>query len=312
MTGSTGHAPRLRRRVTVRGVVQGVGFRPHVYVLARSLDLAGAVWNTADGVVAEVEGRDADVAAFCDRVGPEAPVLALVAGVAVEELPAAGGTSFTIRRSEHGPGRTFVSPDVTICDDCLADLTDPANRRFRHPFVTCTNCGPRFTLTTGLPYDRPTTTMAGFAMCEACAAEYADPADRRFHAQTVCCPGCGPRLSLARPGRDTTYDEAALGGGPAPRRRRRGGRRQGDRRLPPRVRRHQRAGRRHAAQAQAARRQAVRAHGPRPWRRPGTWSTSTTRRSACCRARPGRSSSPPAGPTPAWPTRSPRAAPTSG
>ena len=311
MTGSTGHAPRLRRRVTVRGVVQGVGFRPHVYVLARSLDLAGAVWNTADGVVVEVEGRDADVAAFCDRVGPEAPVLALVAGVAVEELPAAGGTSFTIRRSEHGPGRTFVSPDVTICDDCLADLTDPANRRFRHPFVTCTNCGPRFTLTTGLPYDRPTTTMAGFAMCEACAAEYADPADRRFHAQTVCCPGCGPRLSLARPGRDMTYDEAALGEA---------------RRLVAdgAVVAVKGIGGYHLV-CDATSEQATGTLRKRKQRgdkafallvrtvaEAGTWSTSTTRRSACCRARPGRSSSPPAGPTPAWPTRSPRAAPTSG
>jgi len=196
--------------VRVRGVVQGVGFRPHVYALARSLDLAGAVWNTADGVVAEVEGRDADVDAFCDRVGAEAPPLAVVTDVSATDLPATGGTSFTIRDSEHAPGRTFVSPDVTICDDCLDDLLDPGNRRHRHPFVTCTNCGPRFTITTALPYDRPATTMAGFAMCAACAREYADPGDRRFHAQTVCCPDCGPRLSLARPGRSTTYGDAAL------------------------------------------------------------------------------------------------------
>ena len=210
MTGPTGLTDRLRRRVTLRGVVQGVGFRPHVYSLARSLDLAGAVWNTADGVVVEVEGRAVDVAAFCDRVAAEAPPLAVVIDVSVGDLPAAGGTSFTIKDSEQAAGRTFVSPDVTICDDCLDDLMDPGNRRHRHPFVTCTNCGPRFTITTGLPYDRPTTTMADFALCAACAEEYADPADRRFHAQTVCCPECGPRLSLARPGRDTTYDEAAL------------------------------------------------------------------------------------------------------
>ena len=194
----------------MHGVVQGVGFRPHVYALARYLDLAGAVWNTADGVVVEVEGREADLAAFCDRVSRQAPPLARVTDVIVEDLPPVGGTAFSIKDSEDAGGRTFVSPDVTICDDCLGDLLDPGNRRYRHPFVTCTNCGPRFTITTALPYDRPTTTMAGFPLCEACAAEYADPADRRFHAQTVCCPACGPRLSLARPGRDTTYDEAAL------------------------------------------------------------------------------------------------------
>ena len=133
-------------------------------------------------------------------MGAEAPPLALVSDVdgrATSTLQ--GGTEFTIRESEQAAGRTFVSPDVTICDDCLADLRDPANRRYRHPFVTCTNCGPRFTITTGLPYDRPATTMAGFPMCAACAAEYADPADRRFHAQTVCCPDCGPRLRLVAP-----------------------------------------------------------------------------------------------------------------
>jgi hydrogenase maturation protein HypF len=210
MTGPTGRADRARRRVEVRGVVQGVGFRPHVYALARSLDLSGAVWNTGDGVVAEVEGRTSDLDTFCARVGAQAPPLAVVTGVAATPVPTEGGTGFTIRDSAGSGGRTFVSPDVSICEECLADLLDPANRRHRHPFVTCTSCGPRFTITTGLPYDRPTTTMSGFAMCPACAAEYADPADRRFHAQTVCCPDCGPRLRLDRSGRPTTYDAAAL------------------------------------------------------------------------------------------------------
>jgi hydrogenase maturation protein HypF len=199
-----------RRTVRVRGVVQGVGFRPHVYALARSLGLSGAVWNTPDGVVAEVEGAAPDIDAFCRRVGPEAPPLAHVDHVAWDDIHAVGGTTFTVRRSQGGAGRTFVSPDVTVCADCLADLTDPANRRYRHPFVTCTSCGPRFTITTGLPYDRPSTTMAGFAMCETCAAEYADPGDRRFHAETICCPDCGPRLSLVRPDRAPTYDEETL------------------------------------------------------------------------------------------------------
>ena len=200
----------VRRRVVVRGVVQGVGFRPHVYSLAQSLDLSGAVWNTSQGVVAEVQGDSANVETFVRRLGDDAPPLALVSDITTEDLPLVGGTGFAIRESEQAPGRTFVSPDVTICDDCLADLRDPTDRRYRHPFVTCTHCGPRYTITTGLPYDRPATTMAGFPMCAACAAEYADPADRRFHAQTVCCPGCGPTLRLVAPGRRTSYAEEAL------------------------------------------------------------------------------------------------------
>ncbi|MEP9385468.1 carbamoyltransferase HypF [Nocardioides sp. KR10-350] len=201
---------RTRRRVAVHGVVQGVGFRPHVHALATGLGLAGAVWNDADGVVAEVEGAAGAVEAFTERVAAEAPPLALVVAVVATELPVTEDEGFEIRPSERTPGRTFVSPDVTVCDDCLADLADPGNRRFRHPFVTCTNCGPRFTITTGLPYDRPTTTMAGFPMCETCAQEYADPTDRRFHAQTICCPDCGPRLALLREGRPALTGEGAL------------------------------------------------------------------------------------------------------
>jgi hydrogenase maturation protein HypF len=196
--------------VVVRGVVQGVGFRPFVYALARSLDLAGEVRNTGDGVVVEVEGDPGALAAFVARLSTDAPPLALVVGVTESDVPARGGTDFTIQPSSEGPGRTFVSPDVSICDDCLTELRDPTDRRHRHPFITCTNCGPRFTVTTGLPYDREHTTMAGFALCEACAREYADPADRRFHAQTVCCHDCGPRLHLVAPGRPTSLDEAAL------------------------------------------------------------------------------------------------------
>jgi hydrogenase maturation protein HypF len=197
LTGVTGTTTSpSRRRIVVRGVVQGVGFRPHVFALARKLELAGAVWNNADGVVVEVEGDPADLDAFRRGLRDEAPPLAVVTALEEREVRRLGGTGFEILRSEHAPGRTWVSPDVTICADCLSDLRDPSNRRYRHPFVTCTNCGPRFTITTGLPYDRPTTTMAGFPMCEACAQEYADPGDRRFHAQTICCPGCGPVLSL--------------------------------------------------------------------------------------------------------------------
>ncbi len=191
--------PRLRRRVLVRGVVQGVGFRPHVYALARSLGLSGSVRNTGDGVHVEVEGAAADVVAFTDRVAAEAPPLAVVTEVSWTGTPVCGGSEFTIASTSGGGGRTFVSPDVASCADCLADLTDPTDRRYRHPFVTCTNCGPRFTIITGLPYDRPATTMATFPLCPACRAEYADPADRRFHAETICCPACGPQLVFRQP-----------------------------------------------------------------------------------------------------------------
>ena len=191
---------RVRLRVEVRGLVQGVGFRPFVHALAHRLGLTGFVANTADGVVAEVEGRAAAVEQFSVRVRSDAPVLAHVEHVRCAPVDPVGGSDFEIRDSLTGPGRTFVSPDVATCDDCLADLTDPANRRHRHPFVSCTNCGPRYTIVTGLPYDRPTTTMAGFPLCRPCAAEYADPSDRRFHAQPICCPDCGPRLRLLGPG----------------------------------------------------------------------------------------------------------------
>ncbi|MFF3619541.1 carbamoyltransferase HypF [Streptomyces sp. NPDC002467] len=186
-----------RRRVVVRGVVQGVGFRPYVYTRATGLGLAGHVTNTPEGVVAEVEGAPAAVAAFCERLASDAPPLAVVDAVDHCELPVAGGAGFTIVASRSGgPARTLVSPDVATCADCLAELADPADRRHRHPFITCTHCGPRFTIVTGLPYDRAHTTMARFPMCPDCAREYADPADRRFHAQPVACPACGPRLRL--------------------------------------------------------------------------------------------------------------------
>ncbi|MDR6979691.1 hydrogenase maturation protein HypF [Streptomyces sp. 3330] len=192
--------PPLRRRVTVRGVVQGVGFRPYLYGLATELALAGHVTNTPEGVVAEVEGSASAVARFCDLIAAQAPPLARVESVHHHELPPVGDTAFAILTSRTGgPARTLVSPDSATCADCLAELADPADRRYRHPFVNCTHCGPRFTIVTGVPYDRAHTTMAGFALCPDCAREYTDPADRRFHAQPVACPSCGPRLRLLVP-----------------------------------------------------------------------------------------------------------------
>ncbi|MFD5514481.1 carbamoyltransferase HypF [Streptomyces sp. NPDC127066] len=188
---------RERRHITVTGVVQGVGFRPFVYTLAQELGLTGWVTNNARGVEAEVEGPAADVSEFCARIGTRPPPLAVVESVEHRAVPLENdGSVFTIRPSSGGPGRTLVSPDTATCDDCLRELADPADRRYRHPFITCTHCGPRFTIVTSLPYDRDSTTMAGFPMCADCAREYADPADRRFHAQPIACPACGPRLTL--------------------------------------------------------------------------------------------------------------------
>jgi hydrogenase maturation protein HypF len=187
----------VRRRVTVRGTVQGVGFRPFVHRLATGLSLAGFVSNTANGVLIEVEGPPDRVADFCDRLATEPPPLAAVTGVGCEDLSVTGvDDGFTIRATDDSPGRTHLPPDTATCADCLRDLADPADRRYRHPFVTCTHCGPRFTIATGMPYDRAVTTMTGFPMCSDCAREYGDPLDRRFHAQPVACPGCGPRLRL--------------------------------------------------------------------------------------------------------------------
>ncbi|MFC9324314.1 carbamoyltransferase HypF [Kitasatospora sp. NPDC057015] len=202
---------RERRRVAVQGVVQGVGFRPFVYTLATELGLHGQVTNTGEGVTAEVEGHPERVAAFCRRLASDAPALAAVESVSHRPLPVTGGEGFAIvASSAGGPRRTLVPPDVATCADCLAELADPADRRYRHPFITCTNCGPRFTIVTALPYDRANTTMAGFEMCPDCAREYRDPADRRFHAQPVACHACGPRLALIVPGRPDTGGADAM------------------------------------------------------------------------------------------------------
>ncbi|MEV3931754.1 carbamoyltransferase HypF [Streptomyces sp. NPDC049944] len=193
----------VRRRFEVRGVVQGVGFRPFVYATAAELSLSGSVANDAVGVIAEVEGDAEAVEEFGRRLRSEPPPLALVESVTASEQDPQGGTGFTIDRSgghAAGGARTLVSPDVATCRACLDEMTDPADRRYRHPFITCTHCGPRFTIVTGTPYDRAATTMADFPLCEECRAEYEDPGDRRFHAQPIACRVCGPRLELATKG----------------------------------------------------------------------------------------------------------------
>ena len=186
----------VRQRVRVVGVVQGVGFRPHVARLAETLRLAGWVGNDGDGVTIEVQGPPAVVAEFERRVVAEIPPLARVEATSVMSIALETGSGFRINQSEPGPpGRVGVPPDTATCDPCLADMRDINNRRYRHPFITCTDCGPRWTIITGLPYDRPRTTMATFELCARCNREYRDPADRRYHAQPIACHDCGPALS---------------------------------------------------------------------------------------------------------------------
>ncbi len=179
-------------------MVQGVGFRPFVYNLAKRLELAGYVLNSSAGVVAEVEGAPAALDRFVESLGSEAPPLARIEEMLVAEIDPLGEAGFAIRESQAQEGEfVLVSPDVATCPDCYGDFTDPANRRHGYAFTNCTNCGPRYTIIRDIPYDRPNTTMAGFRMCGACQAEYDDPANRRFHAQPNACPQCGPQLSAA-------------------------------------------------------------------------------------------------------------------
>jgi hydrogenase maturation protein HypF len=200
-----------RTRVRVEGIVQGVGFRPFVHALAGRLGLAGLVGNDAGGVFVEVEGAAETVERFLQALAAEAPPLAVIERVTATPLAPTGARGFAIAPSLAGGERqTLVSPDTATCADCLRELADPADRRHRYPFINCTNCGPRFTIVRDVPYDRPATTMAGFAMCADCAREYHDPSDRRFHAQPVCCPACGPALALLdRSGRPAGGDPLA-------------------------------------------------------------------------------------------------------
>ena len=184
-------------RVFVTGAVQGVGFRPFVHGLATDLGLAGSVSNTPQGVLTEVEGTREQLDAFLTRLAADAPPLALIEDLRWEDIPVGERRGFVIRPSGRGERiQAFVTADAATCPDCLRELLDPADRRYRYPFTNCTNCGPRFTITREIPYDRATTTMAGFTMCPDCRREYEDPGDRRFHAQPNACPVCGPRLSF--------------------------------------------------------------------------------------------------------------------
>jgi len=187
----------VRARIAVRGVVQGVGFRPFIHRLAKEHHLKGWVLNSTEGVVIEVEGDEERIEGFIADMVAEPPPLAVIERVDKEFLPPVGYTSFLIRESARVEGRfALVSPDISICQDCLRELFNPQDRRYRYPFINCTNCGPRFTIIEDIPYDRPMTTMRAFPMCPSCEVEYNDPADRRFHAQPNACPECGPRVWL--------------------------------------------------------------------------------------------------------------------
>jgi len=188
--------PTKRVRVRVRGAVQGVGFRPFVNALASRFGLSGWVLNDSDGVVLEVEGAAADTDAFLPALRSDAPPLSRIDEVVSEEAKTTGETGFHILASQGGAVSTSIPADAAVCDACLDELFDPADRHHLYPFINCTHCGPRYTITRHLPYDRPQTSMAGFAMCADCGVEYKDPEDRRFHAQPVACPACGPKLSM--------------------------------------------------------------------------------------------------------------------
>jgi hydrogenase maturation protein HypF len=187
----------LTQHIRVTGIVQGVGFRPFVWRLAQQLGLTGWVRNDAQGVEILAQGGQSALSEMLVRLRTDAPPLARVDSVQAQDLVAEPFAAFSIIASQSGQAATAIGPDVAVCDECLAELFDPSSRRHRHAFITCTHCGPRFTVTRALPYDRPQTSMAAFPLCPACSSEYTAPADRRFHAETTCCPQCGPRLNLS-------------------------------------------------------------------------------------------------------------------
>lgn len=194
---TTPQSTTVRIALHIAGVVQGVGFRPFVYRLAEALSLTGWVINSAQGVFIEIEGTREATTCFCLRLVSEKPTQAVIQEIRSVEIPTVGDRCFEIRQSSgDGPRTTLVLPDVATCDDCLREIFDPTDRRYRYPFTNCTNCGPRYSIIEALPYDRPHTSMRGFTLCPACQAEYEDPRNRRFHAQPNACPICGPHLAF--------------------------------------------------------------------------------------------------------------------
>ncbi|MDO9575791.1 MAG: carbamoyltransferase HypF, partial [bacterium] len=185
------------RQILIKGIVQGVGFRPFVYRLAIRHNLTGFVQNSGDGVLIEVEGDENNLNEFVQKLKSESPPLSTIRGIVCKNQPLVGYSKFLIKGSTFCDNRNvLISPDIAICDECLVELFDPFDRRFRYPFINCTNCGPRFTIIHDTPYDRPKTTMQEFLMCDSCQKEYENPLNRRFHAQPNACPECGPEVRL--------------------------------------------------------------------------------------------------------------------
>lgn len=200
---------RKRRLVHFSGVVQGVGFRPFIYRLARQQGLSGFVRNRPDGVVAEIEGTEEDLQAFIEALPAGFPPMADVAGMTIKDIPVCDDREFRIITSDvEGRLELHIAPDIATCPDCLTELFCETDRRYRYPFINCTNCGPRLTIIHDIPYDRINTSMSCFSMCQACQAEYDNPGDRRFHAEPNACPVCGPKLTLMdSQGRDLSADD---------------------------------------------------------------------------------------------------------
>ena len=203
--------PVINKRLHITGIVQGVGFRPTVFNLAQRHLLTGWVLNNAHGVEIELHGTEQNVQAFIQDLRQNPPPLSVINSFTVEDAPDQAFTEFQIRHSEDDPSDFLpVSPDLNICPDCRRELFDPSDRRYRYPFINCTNCGPRFSIVTGIPYDRPNTSMASFSLCPDCAEEYQDPANRRFHAQPIACPVCGPQVWYEESGQKLAERETAL------------------------------------------------------------------------------------------------------
>jgi len=203
--------PELRIEVRIRGRVQGVGFRPAVWKLARELGVTGEVLNDGDGVLIRAGGEPHVLATFVARIGQEPPPLARIESVETRQYFGELAAEFQILASQNEAVRTEIAPDAALCQACAAEVLDPFGRRYRYPFTTCTHCGPRLTIVTGVPYDRAATTLAGFPLCPACAVEYQDPTDRRFHAETTACHTCGPRARLVRyDGRAVSFAQFSL------------------------------------------------------------------------------------------------------
>ncbi|MEO1923493.1 MAG: acylphosphatase, partial [Nautiliaceae bacterium] len=184
----------MRYRYKINGIVQGVGFRPTVYKIAKRLNLRGFVLNSGEGVIIEIEGKDASK--FLNELKNNLPPLAKIESIEKEILPLANYKNFEIKESKNSSKTTSISPDKSICEDCKKELFDKNNRRYLYPFINCTNCGPRYTIIENIPYDRKNTSMKKFKMCDECYQEYTNPLNRRYHAEPISCYDCGPKLSV--------------------------------------------------------------------------------------------------------------------